>query len=252
MPTGERAPDAMTSASLLKRQRESFLDRHSDAADWKNRYFSAATLALWRAASTATARACRGRALDAGSGRGSWQGTILAHARECHSIDLEPRGDDRPTWVGDLMQMPQVPSAHYDTVVCHQVLEHLPDPGRALAEFHRVLVPGGSLIASVPHLSRLHELPHDYFRFTPNGLAALLERAGFVDADIGTYGGPFSFLHHQLSFVFPGLVAGVPVLGAAAIAINAVFSLALTAMDRIGPAGRLLPLGVIAVARARE
>jgi SAM-dependent methyltransferase len=241
----------MGSVPLLKRQRETFLDRHSDAGDWRNRYFSAATLTLWRAAGAAASRACRGRVLDAGSGRGAWKGTILAHAEEYHSIDLEPRGHDRPTWVGDLMQMPQVPSAHYDTVVCHQVLEHLPDPSRALAECRRVLVPGGALIVSVPHLSRLHELPHDYFRYTPNGLAALLERAGFDDADIGTYGGPFSFLHHQSSFVFPGLVAGVPLLGAAATACNAVFSIAFAVMDRIPSLGRLLPLGVIAVARAR-
>jgi SAM-dependent methyltransferase len=241
----------MADASLLKRRRESFLDRHPDAGDWRNRCFSAATLALWRSASAVMARECRGRALDAGSGRGAWRRTILAHADACDSVDLDPRGDDRPTWTGDLMDMPQVPSQHYDTVVCHQVLEHLPDPGRALAELRRVLVPGGRLIVSAPHLSRLHELPHDYFRYTPNGLAVLLERSGFADAEVGTYGGPFSFLHHQSSFLFPGLVAGVPLLGTAAIAVNALLSFAFDGVDRMPALGRLLPLGVIAVARAR-
>lgn len=196
------------------------------------------------------ARECRGRALDAGSGRGAWRRIILAHAVACDSVDLDPRGGDRPTWTGNLMDMPQVPSHHYDTVVCHQVLEHLPDPGRALAEFRRVLVPGGRLIVSAPHLSRLHELPHDYFRYTPNGLRVLLERAGFADAQVGTYGGPCSFLHHQLSFVFPGLVAGVPLLGTAAIAVNALLSYALAGADRIAALDRLMPLGVTAVARA--
>jgi SAM-dependent methyltransferase len=251
MPAGKGARDPMSDASLLKRQRESFLDRHPDAGDWRNRYYSAATLALWRAASDVMARECRGRTLDAGSGRGAWRRAILAYADACDSVDLEPRGDDRPTWTGDLMHMPQVPSAHYDTVVCHQVLEHLPDPGLALSELRRVLAPGGRLIISAPHLSRLHELPHDYFRYTPNGLRALLDRAGFTDAEVGTYGGPFSFLHHQSSFVFPGLLAGVPVVGAGASACNAAFSMAFSAIDRIRVLGRLLPLGVIAVARAR-
>ncbi len=241
----------MADAPLLKRRRESFLDRYPDADDWRNRCFSAATLALWRSAKDVMARECRGRALDAGSGRGAWRRTILAHAESCDSVDLDPRGDDRPTWTGDLMDMPQVPSQHYDTVVCHQVLEHLPDPGRALAELRRVLVPGGRLIVSAPHLSRLHELPHDYFRYTPNGLAVLLGRAGFADTVVGTYGGPFSFLHHQSSFVFPGLVAGVPVLGTTAIAANALLSFAFAGVDRIPALGRLLPLGVIAVARSR-
>lgn len=240
----------MSVASLLKRRRESYLDRHPDAGDWRNRYFSAAALALWREANRVTLRACRGRALDAGSGRGAWRRIILSRADACDSIDLEPRGLEQPTWVGDLMNMPQVPSASYDTVVCHQVLEHLPEPGRALAEFRRVLAPGGALVLSAPHLSRLHELPHDYFRFTPAGLRVLLEHAGFADSDVGTYGGPLSFLHHQASFLFPGLVAAVPVLGTAATAINAVLSWVFAGVDRVSLLNRLLPLGVIAIARA--
>lgn len=240
----------MSDASLLKRQREAYLDRFPDAGDWRNRFFSAAALTLWNAATQAMAESCRGRVLDAGSGRGSWRRGILAHADSCDSIDLEPRGSEKPTWVGDLSQMPQVPSAHYDCVVCHQVLEHLPDPGRALAEFRRVLVPGGTLVLSAPHLSRLHELPHDYFRYTPNGMRVLLERAGFAEIRVRTYGGPFSFLHHQASFIFPGLVASVPGIGPVAIAVNALFSVSFAWLDRLPSLARLLPLGVIAVARA--
>ena len=138
----------------------------------------------------------------------------------------------------------------FDFINCQQVLEHLPDPGRALSELRRVLAPRGRLIVSAPHLSRLHELPHDYFRYTPNGLRALLDRAGFTEAEVGTYGGPFSFLHHQSSFLFPGLVAGMPAIGAGASAFNAMFSLVFAGLDRIPALARLLPLGVIAIARA--
>lgn len=38
-----------------------------------------------------------------------------------------------------------------DVVVMSEILEHLPDPGSALAEAHRVLVPGGWLLATVPN-----------------------------------------------------------------------------------------------------
>ncbi len=141
--------------AALKASRERFLDRHRGADDWRNRFFSAATLALWQVARPVTAAAAQGRVLDAGSGRGSW------------------RGDDRPTWTGDIMAMPQLPDARYDCIVSHQVLEHLPRPWAALAEFHRLLRPGGRVVISVPHLSRRHELPHDDFRFTQEGLAAL-------------------------------------------------------------------------------
>jgi SAM-dependent methyltransferase len=238
----------MSRVSFLKRQREAFLDRHSDIDDWFNRFFSAATYALWLDAKPLMTRACRGLVFDAGSGRGAWRRRILATADACESIDHDPRGGDASTWVGDLAHMPQVPEARYDTVVCHQVLEHLPQPGRALVEIRRVLRIGGRVILTAPHLSRLHELPHDYFRYTPAGVRVLLEQAGFIDIEVGTYGGPLSFLHHQASFILPGLVAGIPLIGHAVLAINAVFSWTLARLDLALRLGRLMPLGVHAVA----
>lgn len=235
--------------AALKASRERFLDRHRDADDWRNRLFSAATLALWRAARPVTLRSARGRVLDAGSGRGSWRGVIVAGGGEYESIDVAPRGEDRPTWVGDIMAMPQVPDGRYDCVVSHQVLEHLPRPWRALAEFHRVLRPGGQIVISVPHLSRRHELPHDYFRFTQEGLGALLADAGFVDVDVQPVGGPLCFLHHQTSCVLPGLVAPVPLLGAALGALNAIPAWLCVLLDRVVDAAALAPLGVLATAR---
>ena len=77
----------------------------------------------------------------------------------------------------------------------------------------------------------------------------VLEYAGFTDLEITVYGGPFSFLHHQASFLIPGLVTGVPLLGSAAIAINAAFSWLFAGIDRIPLLHRLLPLGVLAIAR---
>lgn len=38
----------------------------------------------------------------------------------------------------------------FDLIVCAHVLEHIPDDGAAMGELHRVLAPGGTLIAQVP------------------------------------------------------------------------------------------------------
>lgn len=43
------------------------------------------------------------------------------------------------------------PDAHFDVIVCLEVLEHLPDYRKALNEFKRVLRPNGKLIASIPY-----------------------------------------------------------------------------------------------------
>jgi SAM-dependent methyltransferase len=78
---------------------------------------------------------------------------------------------------GDGNQLP-FEDASFDTVLCTEVLEHLPDPASVLGEIARVLKPGGRLLATVPFSQPLHELPGDYYRFTPSGLEYLLGQAG--------------------------------------------------------------------------
>ncbi len=65
-----------------------------------------------------------------------------------------------------------------DTVLSLEVLEHVPDPDRCVAEIARILKPGGRLLLSVPFLAPQHALPYDFYRYTPQGLAALLGRHG--------------------------------------------------------------------------
>lgn len=72
-----------------------------------------------------------------------------------------------------------VPDASFDAVLLLQVLEHVPEPARVLAELNRVLRPGGRLVLTVPLVWELHELPRDYFRYTAPGLEHLLSGAGF-------------------------------------------------------------------------
>lgn len=49
---------------------------------------------------------------------------------------------------GDLAE--HVPASSVDLVVCHGVLEHVPDPGQAVAAAREVLRPGGRLSVLVP------------------------------------------------------------------------------------------------------
>lgn len=58
---------------------------------------------------------------------------------------------------GDVEAMP-FSDGTFGLVICTEVLEHVPDPRRALSEIHRVLRPGGVLIGSVPARSAIWRL----------------------------------------------------------------------------------------------
>ncbi len=234
---------------FLKARREKFLTAQPDFAHWTQRFYSATTYALWRSCAPLMGEYCRGRALDAGCGYGGWRATINKTASDYESLDVEARGDAAPTYMGDIMSMPQVPSDRFDTVVCHQVLEHVPRPSDAMGEFHRLLQSGGHLLLSVPHLSRRHEIPHDYFRFTQDGVRALCEGAGFEVVVIQAYGGLFSFLHHQLSFFIVGIFGMLPLIGNLFIFMNGGLSVSFRFLDDLIDRSRLYPSGVIVVAR---
>jgi len=52
------------------------------------------------------------------------------------------------------------PDGAFDGVLCSSVIEYLPQPERALAEFHRVTRAGGALVVSVPNARALVRLAH--------------------------------------------------------------------------------------------
>jgi ubiquinone/menaquinone biosynthesis C-methylase UbiE len=92
--------------------------------------------------------------LDAGCGTGL---NLASMPPGSTGIDLNPRNldlirkrlPDRQLVEGDIEKMP-FDDASFATVVCTEVLEHVPYPATALKEIHRVLKPGGMLIGSVP------------------------------------------------------------------------------------------------------
>jgi SAM-dependent methyltransferase len=79
---------------------------------------------------------------------------------ECDPGHLK-RGRELYPWLtileGDATSLP-VPDGCADAVLLLDILEHLDEPKRAVAEAHRVLRPGGVVIVSVPHHGPQHRL----------------------------------------------------------------------------------------------
>ena len=143
-------------------------------------------------------RACAsGRLLDVGCGSRPFKDLLEANSDRSVGIEIDTRryarrstsaegmiacsGKEEPGHLPDAwasgLQLPFI-DASFDTAVSFQVLEHVPQPARMLAEIARVLKPGGVLVLTAPHIWGIHEEPHDYYRFTPYGLRYLCETVG--------------------------------------------------------------------------
>src|SRR4051794_14048381 len=87
------------------------------------------------------------RKLNLGSGFDNRPGYLNVDLHDFHSPDL----------VGDVRRLPELPTGGYDEIIAQDVLEHLEraDGPKALAEWRRLLAPGGRLWLRVPDLMSL-------------------------------------------------------------------------------------------------
>jgi SAM-dependent methyltransferase len=83
---------------------------------------------------------------------------------------------------------PPHPMPQFDVVICEQVLEHVPDPITAIRTLRELTRPGGTVIVSTPFLLGVHPSPGDYWRFTPDGLTALLRAVGLQVKEARSWG----------------------------------------------------------------
>jgi GT2 family glycosyltransferase/SAM-dependent methyltransferase len=89
---------------------------------------------------------------------------------ERHVIDVDPR-NPVATMVADLTRADTIGAERFDCFILTQTLHVIPDIRAAIAHAHRVLTPGGVLLATLPCVSRIAEEEvaqgrGDYWRFT--------------------------------------------------------------------------------------
>jgi SAM-dependent methyltransferase len=155
----------------------------------------------------------------------------------------------KPDVFGDAQSLPFADES-FDTVLLLDVLEHLPEPERALLEARRVLKTNGNIITQVPFLYPLHDEPFDFHRWTLHALNALFLKHGIQVREITHHGNPVETATallvialtkgvidsiHQRHFgllLVPLLILSIPI-------INVVGWL----LGRLLPNSELMPLG---------
>jgi len=94
-------------------------------------------------------------------------------------LDID-RDNKRATIYGDLRGLDTVSDNTYDCIILTQVLQFIDNAPAAIREMHRILKPGGVVLATVPAISRIDVragVDADFWRFTQAGVQYLFEQA---------------------------------------------------------------------------
>jgi len=129
---------------------------------------------LWRDITYASTFA-KGKLLDIGCGNKPYKSLLAPFIHSYTGIDGHSKKADIH---GNFFKIP-IKKTSYDTILCTQVIEHVPSPDALIAKIHRILKKQGICILTAPLVAALHEEPHDYYRFTKYALTNLLQTNGF-------------------------------------------------------------------------
>ena len=112
-------------------------------------------------------------------------------------ILMATAGNPQATIVGDLTDAPQIPSDAFDCAIVTQTLQFVYDIRAALATLHRIVAPGGVLLATVPGITKISP-PEDeeygeWWHFTARSAQRLAEEAfGAGNVESRSYGNVLS------------------------------------------------------------
>lgn len=185
------------------------------------------------------------------------------------SPDVHYIGMDYPTTVakgydgkadvfGDGQSLP-FRNACFDCVTLLDVMEHLPWPEAAFAEMVRVTKPGGLIITQTPFLYPLHDLPHDFQRWTAEGLSQFTSRHPVEMMELTHHGRPL-----ETAAVLANLALAKGMLDSVQAKHPAVLLLPLAALAVVGinllgwlfarllPDYGFMPLGYTVIFRKKE
>lgn len=143
-----------------------------------------------------------GNILDSGCGVMPYKELILKNKKATSYIGLDIESglnyeNVQPDFLWDGITMP-FDNDTFDVVLSTEVLEHVLNPDLYLLEVKRVLKPGGVFFFTVPFLMSFHEVPNDYYRYTPYALEEIFSRIGFTNIKINAMGGYNASVAHML------------------------------------------------------
>ena len=106
---------------------------------------------------------------------------------------MAKEGNPGATIVADLTDAPEIPDDAFDCAIVTQTLQFVYDIRSALATLHRVLKPGGVLLATIPGITKISPIEDaeygEWWHYTGRSARRLAEEAfGPGNVEVETFG----------------------------------------------------------------
>lgn len=150
------------------------------------------------------------RILDAGAGEQAYKSSCqhLQYVAQDFG-EYDGKGDNTGLQTGkwnyeklnivcDITKIPEEDSS-FDVVMCTEVFEHLPEPVKAIKEFHRLLKNDGILILTAPFCSLTHFAPYHYYSgYNRYFYETVLRENGFHLLELVPNGNYFEYIAQEI------------------------------------------------------
>lgn len=135
------------------------------------------------------------RIIDVGCGDKPYLRLFHGYAKKYIGVDIMDSADV----IAPAEKLP-LKNEKFDLALCFQVLEHSENPDKVVSEMKRVLAKGGYMIATTHGIWNYHPFPHDYYRWTHEGLEKLFERFSQVKAraNLNSYSSVLQIINIEL------------------------------------------------------
>lgn len=201
--------------------------------------------------------------VDVGCGSGDVLASLAERGYDPLGIDLDSNSVEQvrsrgiPTVRGDAVELACRPRSH-GLLVASDVLEHIPDDRKALAEWHRVLEPDGYALVFVPAFEWLwsshDDINNHQRRYTADELRAKMEEADFVVEEVSYWNLATSPVAVPVKLVDRVVQSGEPQVRKTAAPLNYALYSALRIENTAIGRGLSMPFGtsVFAVGRRAD
>lgn len=147
----------------------------------------------------AAPRYARGSLIDLGCGTRPYESLFAPHVSSYFGVDF---GQTAEVHYGETTRADLyadctdtgLDAGSFDTLLSTQVMEHIFDTRKYVAECHRLLRAGGVGIFTIPFMSECHAEPYDFYRFTRYSIQRLFEEQGFEIVELRPLCGAYATL----------------------------------------------------------